>query len=121
VKQEGAESSNCELTSPDDTDFHIGIGFDKSVAASVALLPKKTAADTLAVKETAVVVEMTPQYPRGLCARVDHGGAEEILGRQVRVLGQLMADNEHNNTKDNCGLPGHGPACWRASIGNCIQ
>jgi hypothetical protein len=116
VKQEGAESSNCELTSPDDTDFHIGIGFDKSVAASVATPSKETAADTLAVKETAVVVEMTPQYRADFAPEWTTEALKKILGRQVRVLGQLMADNEHNNTKDNCGLPGHGPACWRASI-----
>jgi hypothetical protein len=116
VKQEGAESSNCELTSPDDTDFHIGIGFDKSVAASVATPSKETAADKLAVKETAVVVEMTPQYRADFAPEWTIEVLKKILGKQVRVTGQLMADNEHNNTKDNCGLSGHGPACWRASI-----
>jgi len=116
VKQEGAESSNCELTSPDDTDFHIGIGFDKSVAASVSTPSKETAADKLAVKETAVVVEMTPQYRADFAPQWTIETLKKILGKQVRVVGQLMADNEHNNTKDNCGLPGHGPACWRASI-----
>lgn len=116
VKQEGAESSNCELTSPDDTDFHIGIGFDKSVAAAVANPSKETAADTLAVKETAVVVEMTPQYRADLAPVWTTDALKKILGKQVRVVGQLMADNEHNNTKDNCGLPAHGATCWRASI-----
>jgi hypothetical protein len=116
VKQEGAESSNCELTSPDDTDFHIGIGFDKSVAASVATPSKETAPDKLAVKETAVVVEMTPQYRADFAPEWTTEALKKILAKQVRVVGQLMADNEHNNTKDNCGLAGHGPACWRASI-----
>jgi hypothetical protein len=116
VKQEGAESSNCDLTSADDTDFHIGIGFDKSVAASVATPSKETAADTLAVKETAVVVEMTPQYRADFAPAWTTEALKKLVGRQVRVVGQLMADNEHNNTKDNCGLPAHGPSCWRASI-----
>ena len=53
AKQEGAESSNCELTSPDDTDYHIGIGFDKSL--SKADMAKST--------KTAVVVEMTLSLP----------------------------------------------------------
>jgi hypothetical protein len=116
VKQEGAESSNCELTAPDDTDFHIGIGFDKNVAASVLSPSKETAADKLAVKETAVVVEMTPQYRGDLAPEWTIEALKKVLGKQVRVVGQLMADNEHNVPKDNCGLAGHEASCWRASI-----
>src|SRR5437016_1452115 len=56
AKQEGAESSNCELTSPDDTDYHIGIGFDKTL----------TKAQAVKATKTAVVVEMTPQYRANL-------------------------------------------------------
>jgi hypothetical protein len=107
AKQEGAESSNCELTAPDDTDFHIGIGFDKSVAAS---------GDKTALKETAVVVEMTPQYRDHFAPEWTLAAVKAVIGKQVKVVGQLMADNEHNVPKDNCGLAGHGPACWRASI-----
>ncbi len=77
---------------------------------------KETAADKVAVKETAVVVEMTPQYRADFAPEWTIEALKKILGKQVRVLGQLMADNEHNNTKDNCGLTGHGPSCWRASI-----
>ena len=107
AKQEGAESSNCELTAPDDTDYHIGIGFDKSVAAS---------GDKTALKETAVVVEMTPQYRDHFAPEWTLAAVKAVIGKQVKVVGQLMADNEHNVPKDNCGLAGHGPACWRASI-----
>jgi hypothetical protein len=116
VKQEGAESSNCELTAPDDTDFHIGIGFDKNVAATVKTPSKQTAAEKTTVKETAVVVEMTPQYRANFAPEWTIEALKNVLGKQVRVVGQLMADNEHNVPKDNCGLAGHGPACWRASI-----
>jgi hypothetical protein len=116
AKQEGAESSNCELTAPDDTDFHIGIGFDKNVAASGMPHITPTAADKTALKETAVVVEMTPQYRDRFAPEWTLAAVKAVLGKQVKVVGQLMADNEHNVPKDNCGLPGHGPACWRASI-----
>jgi hypothetical protein len=116
AKQEGAESSNCELTAPDDTDFHIGIGFDKNVAASGMPHTTPTAADKNALKETAVVVEMTPQYRDRFAPEWTLAAVKAVLGKQVKVVGQLMADNEHNVPKDNCGLPGHGPACWRASI-----
>lgn len=116
VKQEGAESSNCELTAPEDTDYHIGIGFDKSVAASGVPRAKPTPADKTALKQTAVVVEMTPQYRDSFAPEWTIDAVKAVLGKQVKVIGQLMADNEHNVTKDNCGLAGHGENCWRASI-----
>jgi hypothetical protein len=113
AKQEGAESSNCELTAPDDTDFHIGIGFDKNLAAkaSKAKGPDKTALD-----QAAVVVEMTPQYRADFAPEWTIDALKAVVGKQVRVVGQLMADNEHNVPKDNCALPGHSATCWRASI-----
>jgi hypothetical protein len=116
VKQEGAESSNCELTAPEDTDYHIGIGFDKNIAAAGLPHAKPTAADKTALKQTAVVVEMTPQYRDSYAPEWTIDAVKAVLGKQVKVIGQLMADNEHNVTKDNCGLAGHGDSCWRASI-----
>jgi len=116
VKQEGAESSNCELTAPDDTDYHIGIGFDKSIAASGIPHAKQSAADKTTMKQTAVVVEMTPQYRDSFAPEWTIDAVKAVLGKQVKVIGLLMADNEHNVPKDNCGLAGHGDLCWRASI-----
>ena len=106
AKQEGAESSNCELTAPDDTDYHIGIGFDKTL----------TKAAMAKADKTAVVVEMTPQYRARLAPDWTLDALKAVLSKQVKVTGQLLADNEHNVTKDNCGLPGAGDSCWRASI-----
>lgn len=107
VKQEGAESSNCELTAPDDTDYHIGIGFDKVTV---------TGSKTSGSDKNAVVVEMTPQYRGQFAPEWTIEELKKILGKQVKVVGQFLADNEHNVTKDNCGLPGAGATCWRASI-----
>jgi hypothetical protein len=112
AKQEGAESSNCELTAPDDTDFHIGIGFDQSVAASLT----KPGGKAAGLDKTAVVVEMTPQYRAAFAPEWTLAALQQTIGKQVKVVGQLMADNEHNEPKDNCGLPGAGASCWRASI-----
>lgn len=106
AKQEGAESSNCELTAPEDTDYHIGIGFDKTLTK--AAMAKAT--------KTAVVVEMTPQYRAKLAPDWTLEALKAMLTKQVKVTGQLMADNEHNVTKDNCALPNPGEHCWRASI-----
>jgi len=99
--------------------FHIGIGFDKNVAASVLSPSKETAADKLAVKETAVVVEMTPQYRGDLAPEWTIEVLKQVLGKQVRVVGQLMADNEHNVPKDNCGLAGTKPRAGARPFGNC--
>ena len=116
VKHEGAESGNCELTAPEDTDYNIGVGFDKNVAASG--MPKATPspADKTSLKQTAVVVEMTPQYRDSFAPVWTIDAVKAVLGKQVKVTGQLMADNEHNVSKDNCGLADHGDTCWRASI-----
>lgn len=115
AKQEGAESSNCELTAPDDTDFHIGIGFDKNVAASLLPSAGKKAAHP-GLNKTAVVVEMIPQYRADFAPDWTLAAVQSAIGKQVKVVGQLMADNEHNVPKDNCGLAGAGASCWRASI-----
>jgi hypothetical protein len=111
AKQEGAESSNCELTAPEDVDFHIGIGFDSSVAASVVKHAKVTGLD-----QKTVIVEMTPQYRAAFAPEWTLAALQQALGKQVKVVGQLMADNEHNVPQDNCGLAGAGASCWRASI-----
>jgi len=112
AKQEGAESSNCELTAPEDTDFHIGIGFDPSVAASLV----KNGARVTGLDKNAVIVEMTPQYRAVFAPEWTLAALQRTLGKQVKVVGQLMADNEHNVPNDNCGLPDAGASCWRASI-----
>jgi hypothetical protein len=40
-----------------------------------------------------------------------------VVGRQVKVVGQLLVDNEHNRDSDNCARSGADKTkCWRASI-----
>ena len=103
----GAESSNCQLTGPDknggNVDFHVGIGFDKTLlgqvnASSPANPPK-------ALQQSSVIVEMTPHYR----AQFQDGiwtiaNLRAALGHKVRVVGQLLADSEHNKPTDNCAL-----------------
>jgi hypothetical protein len=48
---------------------------------------------------------------------VDGGSTESERGKQVKVVGQLMLDNAHANSKDDCAFaddPVEG--CWRASV-----
>jgi len=122
----GAESSNCELTSTDEegssVDYHIGIGFDPPDPAVAQLLraQKKLSRDqSRSLQQSSVIVEMTPHY------RFLYGGPgwtidslQKVLGRPVRVVGQLINDNEHNLPGQNCALATTTQqklSCWRAS------
>ncbi len=116
----GAESSNCELTGPDkeggNVDFHIGIGFDPTLAEQAAKLTKPTKE----IQQKSVIVEMTPHY------RAQFHSADWTLdnlktarGHKVKIVGQLLVDSEHNKPADNCAVQGTAAQanhCWRYSI-----
>jgi len=118
----GAESSNCELTGPDkeggNVDFHIGIGFDPTLANQVN--SQNPAKPPKALQQKSVIVEMTPHYR----AEFQDGiwtlaNLKPALGHRVRVVGQLLVDSEHNKPADNCALDGTAAEkshCWRYSI-----
>jgi hypothetical protein len=123
VQKTGAESSNCLLDGKGDpegadVDFHIGLGFDSDTAKKV--LGNKIAKGRLkrSLQMTSVVVEMTPHYRSSF----ENGvwtleNLQKVVGRQVKVVGQLLVDNEHNRDSDNCARSGADKTkCWRASI-----
>jgi len=147
-QQTNAESSNCDLTGPPgdsnygNVDYHIGIGFDPAVAqqlrsdastshseeSSAATASRKrtvkrptssgSGASTL--QQTSVIVEMTPhdrfQYENNIWT-LDN--LKLATGRQVKVVGQLIIDNEHNLTSQNCATAqttADKRTCWRASV-----
>lgn len=111
----GGESCNCDL--PDDeiaSDYHIGIGFDAQLAAVVATTDKHT------LEQNSIVVEMTPHYrAKYHNGKWTSGLLESIRGRQVKVVGQFLLDNDHMKATDVCGTPGATSAevksCWRLS------
>jgi hypothetical protein len=114
AKAEDKESSNCELprdTQEQDVDFHIWVGFDSATAQNL----RNKGAVTPDEKKKAAIVEMTPH------TRANHPGwttaaLTAVKGRKVRVVGQLMVDNEHNVSSQNCGHNPHTAACWRLSV-----
>ena len=137
----GAESSNCDLSGPSDdpeksnVDYHIGIGFDPSVAqglrtdenpaatpAASKRSPGKTTKGSAAsaLEQASVIVEMTPHYR----FQFEHNiwtveNLQKALGHQVRVIGQLLIDNEHNVPSQNCATAktsAQKRSCWRASV-----
>lgn len=140
-KPTGAESSNCELTGPTDdpeksnVDYHIGIGFDATVAQGLRTDENPTSTPTAAkrssgkatkgsaasmLEQASVIVEMTPHYRFQFENNVwTVENLQKALGHQVRVIGQLLIDNEHNSPSQNCATA-HTPAqkrsCWRASV-----
>jgi len=122
VKQEGAESSNCELTAPDDTDYHIGIGFDKDTAKRLRDHPelvKNKKSIPKPLQQASVIVEMTPHFRfhfENDIWTVDN--LQKAIGRQVRVVGQLILDSEHYTSGQDCAIAGTSSdrkSCWRAS------
>lgn len=122
----GAESSNCQLTGPADdveksnVDYHIGIGFDPTVAKQVRANPKPKGDGKKKLEQSSVIVEMTP-FPRFL---FENGiwtveNLQKAVGRQVKVVGQLMVDSEHNIPTQNCArakTADDHDKCWRASV-----
>ncbi len=123
AKKTGPESSNCQLDSTDkegtNVDYHIGIGFDPSLAQSLRTHQHLSRDALKAVTQTSVIVEMTPHY------RYLYGGdnwtidgLQNVVGRQVRVVGQLIIDSEHNIPSQNCAIATAAQqklTCWRAS------
>jgi hypothetical protein len=114
AKAEDKESSNCELPrdkEEQDVDFHIWVGFDSATAQKL----RNKEAVTPDEKKKAAIVEMTPH------TRANHpawttDALKAVKGRKVRVVGQLMVDNEHNVSSQNCGHNPHTAACWRLSV-----
>jgi len=108
------ETSNCKLhTNEEDVDYHIFVGFDASTAAKIR---KKSNSATLADKGKSIVVEMTPHYRAAFHPEWTGDVVKSALGKKVKVVGQLMVDNDHNNKGDDCGFSGASSGCWRASI-----
>ena len=115
----GNEACNCKLTKLADIDYHIGIGFDPQLAAKIAagtFVVTTSATGTDQAKQTSVVVEATPHYRAQFHPAWQLSTIDALRGQRVKVTGQLLFDNDHNNPKDTCAVPhAHKATCWRAS------
>jgi hypothetical protein len=115
---EGKESSNCQLDDDaehGDVDFHIFIGFDEDIAGKLRGHKPLTDSQKSGLKKQAVIVEMTPQCCTANGREWTIDELRAVKGMQVKVLGQLMVDNEHDVKGQNCGRSDHTENCWRAS------
>ncbi|HXI98350.1 MAG TPA: hypothetical protein VNG73_05350 [Gemmatimonadaceae bacterium] len=115
----GNEACNCKLTTLDDIDFHIGIGFDQQLAAKIAkgtFVVTTSPTKTDKAKQTSVVVEATPHSRAAFHHAWKLPTIDALRGRRVKVIGQLLFDNDHNNPDDTCAVPDAVKTkCWRAS------
>lgn len=138
-----AESSNCDLqksvVGEGAEDYHIGIGFDAQIASQVrsgklqmdaaeeqaaAATGKKAKGGQGAgskkepseLQKQSIVVEMTPHYrAKYHNGKWTHNLLESIQGRQVKVIGQLLLDNDHMADADICRQKAAPLSCWRLS------
>ncbi|HEY2296063.1 MAG TPA: hypothetical protein VGM86_35640 [Thermoanaerobaculia bacterium] len=112
-----SESSNCQLSGTDNIDFHLGIGFDPALAAKLAAKQPLTESEKSTEKKESIIVEMTPHWRARFKPDWSLDLLKPAIGHQVRVIGQLLIDNEHYDTKDNCAIKGaNQETCWRASV-----
>jgi hypothetical protein len=112
AKNGGSESSNCLLQGADDIDFHIGIGGDANLAGKAQSHQQLSPGE----RSQAVIVEMTPHWRAQYAPAWTLAQVQKAVGRQVYVVGQLLADNEHDDPNDDCAHQGAGTHCWRATI-----
>jgi hypothetical protein len=117
AEQTSAESCNCERAGPVDSDYHIGLGFDASRVAEAKTKPASGSSQFHDLQSNSMIVEITPYYrakdePAWTLAKLT-----ALYGVQVKVVGQLIADNDHYLAAQDCGMKGAvASSCWRLSI-----
>jgi hypothetical protein len=108
-----AETCNCRISAASAFDYHLGLGFDSALAKQAGTKhPKEGTALFTTLEKQSVVAEMTPatRHTKWTFTRVN-----ALQGKQVKVVGQLMADNVHFNAKDDCSVS-KAKTCWRSTI-----
>lgn len=114
----GGESCNCDIQKSDPgDDYHIGIGFDEGLAALAEKVSNnnKDHPDFDSLQKGSIVVEMTPHYRTKFHkAKWTEAKLDKALGFQVKVVGQLLLDNDHMGGAV-CSDPRASADCWRMS------
>jgi len=116
----GIETCNCKLKNPSDRDFHLGVGFDLALATKIADGDVKAQSaqgqPPTEAEQRSIIVEMTPHYRAKYHSTWTLPKMENLVGRQVKVIGQLLLDNEHNDPNQNCAFDNADESsCWRGS------
>src|SRR5260370_38858511 len=86
------EITNCKLALPGSFDFHIGLGFDSALAATIrATKPRPVFGSPGEMDKTSVVSEMTPRTGG---PKVTFPPVKCLLGHLVNVERKAIFDNE---------------------------
>ena len=108
------ETCNCQLKKAGTFDFHLGIGFDATLAQQIRQNPPQhDPRNPGEPEQTSIVAEITPHTrdAKWTVARL-----MRQRGKAVKVIGQLLLDNAHVNPGADCGFLGDPTlTCWRAS------
>jgi hypothetical protein len=108
------ETCNCQLRGNSTFDYHLGIGFDKTLAQEISTTPPvHDPKNPGPAEQSSVVAEMTPHTrdAKWTVARLNRQ-----RGKQVKVVGQLILDNVHANSNDDCAFSDEPEgSCWRAT------
>lgn len=111
-----AETANCKITAPDSADYHIGLGFNSTLAASAKTHPQPCTPAFKALEKDSFVAEMTPFPRHSRHTKWSIASVSAHLGEQVKVVGQLMVDNGHFQARDDCHFTPQTSACWRSTV-----
>jgi hypothetical protein len=113
---ESGEACNCALKKdPPASDYHIGIGFDAQLAQAAATSGANAKQQ---LEKQSIIVEMTPHYRAKYHPKWTDTLLKNLTGRQVKVVGQLLLDNDHMKASDICSSPlkaTDNANCWRVS------
>jgi hypothetical protein len=114
----GGESCNCDIQKSDaGDDYHIGMGFDEELAATAEQVNNnKDDPNFHKLQKNSIVVEMTPHYrAKYHKGRWNEPKLTKALGYEVKVVGQLLLDNDHMGSDAVCSAPNASSKCWRMS------
>jgi hypothetical protein len=106
------ETCNCQLRTNNSFDYHLGIGFDPELAQEIRSKPPvHDSKNPGPAEQTGIVAQMTP-HTRDAKWTVPRLNRQR--GKQVKVVGQLMLNNMHANSKEDCAFAEEPPdGCWR--------
>jgi hypothetical protein len=102
---------------PPASDYHIGIGFDAQLAQTAPSAPSD-GPEHQTLERNSIIVEMTPHYRARYHPNWTFDLLMSLRGKQVKVVGQLILDNDHAQQSDICSTPpdsSDAAKCWRES------
>jgi hypothetical protein len=118
VLSSGGEACNCDIQKSDPgDDYHIGLGFDEALAGTAEQVKNNDKdPNFVELQKGSIVVEMTPHYrAKYHSGKWTEPKLDKAIGFEVKVVGQLLLDNDHMGADAVCSAPNASSKCWRLS------